>query len=311
MKVVKITTLWNHKYNFQIPDYLLSEYVFEINNACDKADYWFVWGGVRVKEKVNVPPQNTFFIVEEAFEERTYSQKFLDQFAHAVTCRNDIKHKGLIKHHDLGIWYFNKSYTQIRDLDVSAKQKKISVVSSDLTWLPGHKLRYAFVNKLIGHFKDRLDVYGKGFNFIEDKFDALYPYEFSIAIENNALKDYFTEKIFECYLTHTVPVYYGCTNIDQYFSEKSYYSININNYKSSILQIEQLLEEPGIYNRCLPELLHEKKKVLNEYHFFPALDKIIRKTFAKQDFPKRTVTIYPEFGNRYVAMARTIINKIK
>uniref|UniRef100_A0A7S2DJ44 Fucosyltransferase n=1 Tax=Octactis speculum TaxID=3111310 RepID=A0A7S2DJ44_9STRA len=40
---------------------------------------------------------------------------------------------------------------------------------------------------------------------------------FHIAIENVSQKDYFTEKLIDCLLTRTVPVYWGCPNICDYF----------------------------------------------------------------------------------------------
>lgn len=309
MKVVKITTLWNHNYYFQIPNALLAEYRFEINNNCDKADYWFIWGGLKKKEKVFVDIHNVFFIIEEAYKERVYKQSFLNQFKNIITCREDIKHNNLIKFHDLGIWYFNKNFEALKNLEIKAKTKKISIVCSDLTWLPGHKKRFAFVNQLIGHFKDQIDVYGKGFNFIEDKFDALYPYEYSIAIENNSLKNYFTEKIFECYLTHTVPVYYGCTNIKDYFSENSFLNIDIADLKSSINTIEKIIEEKTIYKNFLPYLLIEKDKVLNEYHFFAAIDKIIKKHKVNSHNIK-WFTVNVEFGKSYYSLVFNEIKKI-
>lgn len=267
MKIIKVTTLWDHNYYFQIPTYLLSKYKFEINNDCDVADYWFVWGGLRKKETVTINPNNVFFIIEEAYEQRKYKSSFLNQFPHVVTCRSNIFHRNIIKHHDLGIWYFNKSYDELINLRNAPKQKKISIVCSDLTWLPGHKKRYAFVNQLIGHFKDKIDVYGKGFNYIEDKFDALYPYEYSVAIENNVVANYFTEKIFECFLTHTVPIYYGCPNITDYFSNKSFIQIDINNLQQSIFAIEELIESKSIYEKHIPYLYLEREKTFHEYHF--------------------------------------------
>lgn len=310
MDVIKLTTPWDHNYKHQIPIPLKSKYIFEINNDCDEADYWFVWGAVREKEVVSVAHENTFFIVEEAFKERQYKQSFLNQFKHVITCRDDIKHLGLIKHHDLGIWYFNKCYEELMALENIEKSKKISVVSSDLTWLEGHKKRYAFVNKLIGHFKDRIDVYGKGFNYIEDKFDALYPYRYSVAIENNSLKNYFTEKIFECYLTYTVPIYYGCVNISDYFSSESFAHIDINDYKGSINKIERLIDDDALYQQYTKTILKEREKVFNQYHIFASLDKIIQNNKSNLQNKKKTIVLYPEFGSSYLAKIKQIVKNI-
>ena len=53
---------------------------------------------------------------------------------------------------------------------------------------------------------------------IPSKIDALRGYMFSIAIENVSCDDnYFSEKIMDCFLTGTVPIYHGCTNIGEFF----------------------------------------------------------------------------------------------
>ena len=43
-------------------------------------------------------------------------------------------------------------------------------------------------------------------------------FQFSIIIENSRQKHYFTEKLIDCIITKTIPIYYGCTNIDEYFN---------------------------------------------------------------------------------------------
>ena len=41
--------------------------------------------------------------------------------------------------------------------------------------------------------------------------------QFSLVIENSRQANYFTEKICDCLITKTIPVYYGCPNISEYF----------------------------------------------------------------------------------------------
>ncbi len=102
----------------------------------------------------------------------------------------------------------------------------ISCISSGLKQLSGHRLRFDFVEKLQTQFPG-IDFFGRGDNFIEDKMDGLLAYRYSIAIENSSQPHYFTEKINDCFLSYTVPFYYGCKNIGRYFPEKSFIRIDI------------------------------------------------------------------------------------
>ena len=51
----------------------------------------------------------------------------------------------------------------------------------------------------------------------EDK-SVVFASRFHVAIENCRMPDYFTEKIMDCFVTETVPIYWGCTNIEEYFN---------------------------------------------------------------------------------------------
>ena len=62
--------------------------------------------------------------------------------------------------------------------------------------LAGHRYRLEFLRRLREHID--LDLYGRGFAPIEDKWQALAPYRYSIAFENAAAPYYFTEKIMDC-----------------------------------------------------------------------------------------------------------------
>src|SRR5690606_35886534 len=93
------------------------------------------------------------------------------------------------------------------------KTKLCSCILSNLKITDGHRLRHEVNNK----YKN-IDYYGKGANnHIEYKLTGLKDYMYSIVIENEILDDYFTEKIIDCFMTGTVPIYYGTKNIGKYF----------------------------------------------------------------------------------------------
>jgi hypothetical protein len=58
-----------------------------------------------------------------------------------------------------------------------------------------------------------VDCYGKGIRWVDSKLDALASYRFSVAMENVRADHYFSEKLVDCILTETVPVYWGCPSI--------------------------------------------------------------------------------------------------
>ena len=54
------------------------------------------------------------------------------------------------------------------------------------------------------------------------KWEILSQYRFSLCFENMQMSGYVTEKIFDCFLSGTVPIYLGAPNISDYISEKSF-----------------------------------------------------------------------------------------
>lgn len=93
------------------------------------------------------------------------------------------------------------------------KSKLISIILSNKNHLPGHKLRHQIVDCLEG-----LDLYGRGTsNPIEYKEEGLKDYYFSITIENSKTPNFFTEKLMDCFATGTIPIYWGCPNIGDFF----------------------------------------------------------------------------------------------
>jgi hypothetical protein len=57
-----------------------------------------------------------------------------------------------------------------------------------------------------------------GEKILGEKKYPLFDSQFHIAIENTKINNYFSEKIIDCFQTKTVPIYYGCTNMENYFN---------------------------------------------------------------------------------------------
>jgi hypothetical protein len=78
----------------------------------------------------------------------------------------------------------------------------------------------ALLNRISG--SSIVDFYGRGLRPVEDKWDALAPYRYSIVFENHIGPYYWSEKLVDCYLAGCMPLYVGCTNLADYFPEGSF-----------------------------------------------------------------------------------------
>ena len=114
-------------------------------------------------------------------------------------------------------YYYPLGGCHIPDEDriIHKKSKCISMFISHKETMPGHILR----RKVYDRLRDKIDIYGTGYNYVENKADGLRDYYFSIVIESCQEPGYFTEKIIDCFLTGTIPIYWGDPNIDDYFHD--------------------------------------------------------------------------------------------
>ena len=55
---------------------------------------------------------------------------------------------------------------------------------------------------------------------LELKSEGTNDYMFQIAIENAKRNNYFADKIYDCFVTGTVPIYWGAPNVGDFFDER-------------------------------------------------------------------------------------------
>ena len=68
-----------------------------------------------------------------------------------------------------------------------------------------------------------------------DKIQLFKDFQFSIIIENSREHGYFSEKIIDCLITKTIPIYYGCINISEYFNTDGWIILESNNLVEELL----------------------------------------------------------------------------
>jgi hypothetical protein len=83
---------------------------------------------------------------------------------------------------------------------------------------------------------------------------------FHLAIENCRMPDYFTEKVMDCFQSMTVPIYWGCTNIGDYFNTDG--MIVVKSLRGLIKACNSVT--PELYERMRPAL-EENRERSNKY----------------------------------------------
>jgi hypothetical protein len=292
MIIVKLT------FNYDFPVFRQTEnnsliwgnYKFVIDENLKECDYWIVYTDYNLKaEKVTCNPENIIFIPGECFNTSPkFTKKFLNQFGLIITVQRELKHKNIIYSHNANPWFVGKSYDELNSTLIPDKSKLISVVSSNKVFTDGHRKRLEFVQKLKNHFGEQLDVYGRGINDFDDKWDVLADYKYTIAIENDFCEDWVTEKFFDCIYANTLPFYYGCPNLEQIVNKDSFIRIDIDNFEETVQIIENSISNSEFEKR--KGLLQiQKIKSLNEDQFFPWIVSVLEAKNA--NLKKRVVQL--------------------
>jgi len=154
---------------------------------------------------------------------------------------------------------------------LNVKTKNVSIVVSGKKNVPDHYKRH----ELISRFKDKIDVYGRGYVKIEPIDIGIKDYKFHIAMENEQRDFYFSEKIINPILCGTIPIYYGMPSIGKYFDTRGMIIFNnineieniVNNLSDELYQSllpyaknnfdmaqEYILAEDWMYNNCFEKI---------------------------------------------------------
>ncbi len=192
---------------------------------------------------------------------------------------------------------FTWNYDELKGFSTGPKERLISVISSDKTQTAGHRRRLELVRHLKAHFGDRLDVFGRGIREVEDKWDAIAPYRYHIALENGVYPHYWTEKLSDAFLAGAFPLYLGCPNVGEYFPAGSFAPLDANDAARAITTIEQAIADQR-YERSLGDVAEARRLVLDRYNLFPLLADMlaasppvgerVRTTLRPEtDFPRR------------------------
>jgi len=154
------------------------------------------------------------------------------------------------------------------DRKIHNKTKNFSIIASNKKQTEGHKLRH----KIISASSNKIDTYGGGYNPIDNKIEGLKDYRFHFVIENVKRDYFFTEKLIDCFITGTIPIFWGCPSIGDFFDiegmiifhdllelkeklklcTESFYNDKIDIIKDNFCRAEKYtLAEDWIYNNIL------------------------------------------------------------
>ena len=269
----RFTRVYLSKYNYN------KSFQFTIEN---NFDYLVIINGPTYN--INFPKEKTLGIIMEPYNSPTVKlyKPYLEQLCKHILWHYEVDQPQYIFYP--GLLPYHMDYNEGKPLDyyIDSAFKKTKLCSFIVSYnennsFPNsiYKQRVNFAKQILNTNLD-IDIYGNNWEqanikdsrikgTLKNKKDGLIDYKFSIAIENCIEEGYFTEKITDCILTNTFPIYYGCPGIEKYFN---------NVYKlpnlDDIISLQEILALNNNY-------ISNKKIMSEKYNLFTAITKYFTK----------------------------------
>jgi hypothetical protein len=267
---------------------------FTLDDVVD-CDYFVMLNNRRATAvQVRCPREHVWCLIQEPYIPGIFEWlvENNEHFARVFTHYIPVAEPRYVRSHPALSWEVELSYDELLTLNVPSKTQAVSYIASNDVWLPGQRRRNDLREFLMQAAADKVEVFGRGIRYIEDKWTGLAPYRYSVAVENFVGPDYWTEKLSDCFLSWTIPLYHGCPNVEQYFPADSFIRIDAGDPPATLARINQLLRHDE-WERRLPALQEARRRVLEMYHLFPVLAQAIG-TYGSTD-RERTLTTIPAY----------------
>jgi hypothetical protein len=127
------------------------------------------------------------------------------------------------------IWYVGQSFDELASGKIPEKLKPCSWITSGISRTENHRRRLNFLQMLqessveFELYGRRLPQWADSCGVVENKWNAMAPYYYNLAIENYESNDlYVSEKLWDSLLSWCLPIYYGGSAADKLLPEGSF-----------------------------------------------------------------------------------------
>ena len=175
-------------------------------------------------------------------------------------------------------WQAGRSYDELKACAPPEKPRTLSWITSRLAVHRGHRQRMDFLKRIEKQLD--FDLWGRGFHPLPNKWDGLAPYRYSLAIENYSGPHYWSEKLADCFLAWSMPIYYGCTNLEEYFPSEAFVRVDIT-HPNAAQKVAEVIRS-DLWQRNREAIAYARQLILDKYQLFPRLVQDMRAFEATQ-----------------------------
>ncbi|NES87237.1 MAG: glycosyltransferase [Moorea sp. SIO2B7] len=181
------------------------------------------------------------------------------------------------------IWYHANSFRELNEMGNPEKNKLCSWITSGIDRSANHRKRLAFL-QLLGDSDVDFELYGrrlpdwaKGYGTINNKWHAMAPYYYNLAIENYAENEwYVSEKLWDPLLAWCLPIYYGGTAADKLLPPGSFLRLPSQDEKG-IAYIKEVTANPDAWYEAKEAIAEARQIILHKLNLLEWLSNFVAK----------------------------------
>jgi hypothetical protein len=257
-----------------------------------EADYVVLHGHAKGGERVTCPRGAVWLVMGEAPTEWCARWHIVPEWIDRVFMTDqgwaDRSRKHILSPPGLP-WSVGRDYDFLTTFAPPKKVAPLSWITSNAEGISGHRYRMRYLRRVEG--MNELHIFGRGFNPIHDKWDKLVPYRYSIAFENFSNSHYWTEKVMDCFLAWTMPIYYGCTELERFFPADSFVRLDPE-APDPEAELRRIIRS-DLWERNMEAIEEARRRVLDDYNLFEMIVAEIERTRSASPHPAlaRTITL--------------------
>lgn len=175
--------------------------------------------------------------------------------------------------------WMDMNFPKQMECDETKKQFKVSFLTSNKTWAPGHAFRQEIFRRLPDAVGDLKINKLMSPPWIPDKRMILEDYQFTITPQNAVHNNWFDDKIIDSLVAKTIPLYWGCPNIDNFFNMEGI--IHFQTYEEMMDKLNMLT--PNYYMDHYSAVKDNFTRAMSYVHVWSRMDAEITKGIAERD----------------------------
>ncbi len=273
-------------------DGVWEDHQFILDDPDHKADWLVVYDRPAAALSTRVPKERRILMVSEPPEFQNYTQGFLDQFGTVYSPQAlEMARDKSVEGQSALPWFYGMEVGGNDHGDISKnwddllaptktldeRQWELTAICSDKKQTKNQIRRLRFLKILKELLGDRLRIFGRGFEVLDDKAEVIESSQHHLVLENNLLPLGWTEKMADPVLGGSFPFHGGSEQISKDFDPAGLVWIDMTQPYASAQKILEFLDSRKAFTAEASQAMQaNKQRLMQEHNLFAVIVALVQ-----------------------------------